>query len=155
MQVTMSKLFVDQSIEINAPVSKVWEVLTKREHTAQWASEFSAGSSLSIESDWKSGSPVLWKDSGSKIIVEGNVTALQPEKLLRFTVFDVRSPRPPVTEADGITYQLAEENGKTTLHVLQGDFSAMSDGEKYRDMSAEVWRRVLPKVKDLAERNTG
>jgi uncharacterized protein YndB with AHSA1/START domain len=150
----MSKLFVDQSIEINAAVSKVWEVLTKREHTAQWAPEFNAGSSLYLESDWKPDGPVLWKDSGSKTIVEGNVTALQPEKLLRFTVFDVHSPRPPVTEEDGITYQLSEEDGTTTLHVLQGDFSAMSDGEKYRDMSAEVWRRVLPKVKELAEMTT-
>lgn len=152
MQVNMSKLFVDQSIEINAPVSKVWEVLTKPEYTFEWAPEFSGGSSFHIESDWNLGSPVLWKDSEGKTLVEGNVTALGPRKLLRFTVFDVRSERPPVTEEDGITYQFSEKNGKTTLHVLQGDFSAMPEGEKYRDMSAEIWDRVLPKVKELAER---
>jgi uncharacterized protein YndB with AHSA1/START domain len=83
--------------------------------------------------------------------VEGNVSALEPGKLLRFTVFDVRSQRPSVTEEDGITYQLSEEDGKTMLHVLQGDFSAMPEGEKYRDMSAEIWDRVLPKVKKRAE----
>jgi uncharacterized protein YndB with AHSA1/START domain len=148
----MSKLFVDKSIEINAPVSKVWDVLTGREYTAQWASEFSGGSPLHIESDWKLGSPAQWKDSEGKTIVEGNVTALEPKKLLRFTVFDVRSQKPPVTEEDGITYQLSEEEGKSTLHVLQGDFSAMAEGEKYRGMSAEIWDRVLPKVKELAER---
>ena len=147
----MSKLFVDQSIEINAPISKVWEVLTKREYTSEWAPEFSGGSSFYIESDWKLDSPVLWKDSESKTIVEGNVTTLKPEKLLRFTVFDVRSERPPITEEDGITYQLSEKDGKTILHVLQGDFSAMPEGEKYRDMSTEVWVRVLPKVKEFAE----
>jgi len=152
MQVNMSKLFVDQSTEINAPVSNVWEVLTKREYTSQWAPEFSGGSPFQIESDWYPGSPVLWKDSESKTIVEGNVTALQPQKLMRFTVFDVRNERPPVTEEDGITYQLSEKDGKTILHVLQGDFSAIPDGEKYRDMSADVWARVLPKVKELAER---
>jgi len=151
MQVNMSKLFVDQSIEINAPASNVWRVLTERASTAKWANEFSGGSPFHIESDWNPGSPVLWKDSEGKTIVEGNVSALQPQKLLRFTVFDVRSEKPPVTEEDGITYQLSEENGKIILHVLQGDFSAIPEGEKYRDMSADVWARVLPKVKELAE----
>jgi hypothetical protein len=28
----------------------------------------------------------------------------------------------------------------------------MPDGEKYRDLSAEIWERVLLKVKELAER---
>lgn len=148
----MSKLFVDQSIQINAPAAKVWEVLTEREYTAQWASEFSGGSPFHIESDWNIGSPVLWKDAEHKTIVEGDVTALEPQRFLRFTVLDTRGARPPVTEEDGITYQLSEKNGKTTLQVLQGDFSVMPEGEKYRDMSAEVWARVLPKVKELAER---
>lgn len=148
----MSKLFVDKSIRINSPTSEVWKVLTNREYTAEWASEFSGGSPFHIESDWMMGSPVFWKNSDGKTIVEGNVTALEPGKLLRFTVFDVRSERPPVIEEDGITYQFSEEEGKTTLHVLQGDFSVMPEGEKYRDMSAETWDRVLPKVKDFAER---
>ena len=147
----MPKLFVDKSIEINAPVSKVWDVLTDSGYTAEWASEFSGGSPFHIESDWKLNSQVSWKGLDGTTIVEGNVSALEPGKLLRFTVFDVRSKRPPVTEDDGITYQFSEKDGKTILHVLQGDFSAMSEGEKYRDMSARVWDRVLPKVKKLAE----
>jgi len=149
----MKKLFVNKTIEINAPASKVWDVLTSPESTAKWAPEFSGGSQFQIESDWELDSPVLWKDQDDKVIVEGNVTAREPEKLLRFTVFDVRSPeKPPVTEEDGITYRLSGKNGETTLQVLQGDFSAMSDREKYRDMSAKIWDRVLPKVKRLAER---
>jgi len=148
----MSKLFVDKSIEIDAPVSKVWDVLTDSGYTAEWASEFSGGSPFHIESDWKLNGSVSWKGLDGKTIVEGNVTALEPGKLLRFTVFDVRNERPPVTEEDGITYQFSEKDGKTTLHVLQGDFSAMPEGEKYRNMSAEIWERVLPRVKELAER---
>jgi uncharacterized protein YndB with AHSA1/START domain len=148
----MAKLFVDQSIEISAPASKVWQVLTLRKYTAQWAPEFVNGSSqFSIESDWKLGSAVLWKGQDDNVVVEGNVTALVPNEILRFTVFDVRSERQPVSEEDGITYRLSEQNGKTTLQVLQGDFSAMPEGAKYRDLSTEVWKRVLPKVKALAE----
>ena len=148
----MSELFVDNSIEINAPVSKVWQVLTAPEYTAEWAPDFNGGSPFHLESAWQTGSSVVWKDQDGKTVVEGNVTALEPGKLLRFTVFDVRSDRPPVTEEDGITYRFDEDEMKTTLHVRQGDFSAMPEGEKFRDMSAEIWGHVMPKIKALAER---
>ncbi|MEH7118288.1 SRPBCC domain-containing protein [Neobacillus vireti] len=149
----MTKLFVDKIIEINAPASKVWDVLTRSELNGQWAVEFSSGGpEFHLESTWELGSPVYWKGQDGTVIVEGNVTAALQDKLLRFTVFDVRmAERPPVTEEDGITFKLAEENGKTTLHILQGDFSVMTDGAKYRDASAEIWNKVLPKVKRIAE----
>ncbi len=70
----------------------------------------------------------------------------------RFTVFDVRGEKPPVTEEDGITYELTEHAGKTTFRLFQGDFSVMAEREKYHRLSAEVWDRVLPKVKVLAEK---
>ncbi|WP_338786494.1 SRPBCC domain-containing protein [Metabacillus sp. FJAT-53654] len=149
----MEKLFVDESIVINATSAKVWEALTNRIYSDKWATEFSSGGpQFSIESDWNLGSPVLWKGQDGTVIVEGNVTALKPHKILRFTVFDVRSSeRPAVTEEDGITFKLSEQDGKTTLHILQGDFSVMNDGEKYRDLSTEIWEKVLPKVKSMAE----
>ena len=53
-----------------------------------------------------------------------------------------------------MTYELTEHNGKTTLLLLQGVFSVMAEGEKYQRLSAEVWDRVLPKVKELAEKVT-
>jgi uncharacterized protein YndB with AHSA1/START domain len=150
----MEKLFVDKTIEINAPVSSVWDAITKRKNTDEWALEFSSGGpQFHIESSWELGSPVYWKGKDGTVIVEGNVTALETNKLLRFTVFDVRSSaRLNVSEEDGITFKLSEENGVTTLHILQGDFSVMTDGKIYRDASAEIWDKVLPKIKMLAEK---
>lgn len=150
----MKKLFVDKSIEINTPAEKVWEILTMPEYTTYWASEFSSGGpQFRLESEWKLGSPVLWKAQDGTVIVEGAVTSIEKNKLLRFTVFDVRSEeRPKVTDEDGITFQLIGNSSKTTLHILQGDFSVMKDGEKYRDLSAEIWDKVLPIVKELAEK---
>ena len=148
----MPKFFVEKTIEINAPASKVWDVLTNSEHTSEWAPEFSGGAEFHIESDWKFGSPVLWRGQDGNVIVEGIVTALEPHTFLRFTVFDVRGEKPPVTEEDGITYELTEHSGKTTFRLLQGDFSVMAEGEKYHRLSAEVRDRVLQKVKVLAEK---
>lgn len=59
--------------------------------------------------------------------------------------------KPSVTPEDGITYELTEQSGETTLRLMQGDFSVMAEGEKYYRLSAEVWDRVLPKIKALAE----
>ncbi len=147
----MPKLFVKKSIEIDAPASKVWDSLTLRKYTETWTLEFSGGTPFFIESDWNLGSPVLWKNQDGHVIVQGNVTAVEPNTFLRFTVFDVRGEKPPVTEEDGITYQLTEQNKKTILRLSQGDFSVMAQGEKYHRMSEEIWDRVLPKVKALAE----
>ena len=145
-------MFVEKTIAITASASNVWEVLTKRELTREWASAFSGGADFSIESDWEFGSPVLWKDQDGTTLVEGAVTALEPMTLLRFTVFDVRSEKPVVTEEDGSTYELTEQNGTTTLRLRQGDFSGMADAETYHRLSAAIWDRVLPKIKELAER---
>jgi uncharacterized protein YndB with AHSA1/START domain len=150
----MSNLFVEETIEIDALPFKVWDVLTKPEFTSLWAPEFNSGAPLRIESDWRIGAPVVWKNERDQVIVEGDVTGLEPEKQLRFTVFDVRSVnRPPVTEQDGITFELAQQGGRTLLHLRQGDFSAMDEAEKYRQASAEIWRRVLPRIKQLSERS--
>jgi uncharacterized protein YndB with AHSA1/START domain len=149
----MPKLFVDKKITINAPAPKVWNALTKRENTDAWAREFSSGGpQFHLESAWELGAPVLWKGEDGNTVVKGTVTALEPNKLLRFTVFDVRhADAPQLTEDDGITCELKKAKGKTTLRVLQGDFSAMEEGEKYRNLSAEIWDRVLPKIKEIAE----
>lgn len=146
----MTELFVKQSIEIDAPTSRVWDVLTKPEYNRQWISNF-GGLDGEITSDWKIGSPVLWKGADGNTYVEGNVTAVESGKMLRFTVFDTRSERPPVTDQDGITYTLSELNGHTVLSVKQGDFGKMTDGEKYYNATIGVWEKVLPKVKELAE----
>ncbi len=151
----MPKLFVDKTIEINAPATKVWDALTNPACTAVWAQEFSSGGpTFHIESAWGMGDRVEWKAEDGTVIVEGNVTKLEPLKLLRYTVADTRSEKMKFSEDDGITYELHENLGVTMLHILHGDFSVLPEGEKYCRMSAEIWERVLPKIKELAEHST-
>lgn len=149
----MAKLYVDKKIKIKAPAAKVWEALTSRAATDVWSLEFGGdGPLLHIESDWQLGDAVLWKDENGTTAVEGNVTALVPGKMVRFTAFDARSPRPDrVDEEDDITLDVAESDGTTTLHVRQGDFGALEGGAKLRAASAQIWDRVLPKIRTLAE----
>lgn len=149
----MSKLYVEKQVDVNASARRVWGILTEKEMTGEWASEFSPGGPrLQLESDWDYGSPVLWKDQKGAVIVEGAVTAIEPYTLLRYSVFNAEGPRPQVSPEDGITFKLTERDGRTRLWVSQGDFSSMSEGAKYRNMSAEIWDRALARIKRLAER---
>lgn len=144
------RFFVDRSIKIKAPVEKVWNVLTKPEFTKQWTDEF--GIEGSIISDWSLGSEVLWKKY-DKVVVKGNVTALEPNKLLRYTVFDITMEDPyDVSDEDGITFTLTHKNDNTQLYLLHGDFGKMNDGKKYYKLSSSIWDKVLPKIKRLAEK---
>ncbi len=148
----MAELFVDKTLDIDAPPFGVWAVLTKTQYTKQWAPEFYGGAPFRIESEWRIGAPVLWKDEHDQTVVQGNVTRLEPQKILRYTVFDVRSPEPPgLDDEDGITFELNRNGTHTLLRLRQGDFAAMADGEKYWGMSEQVWDRALPRIKQLAE----
>jgi len=148
----MTKLFAEKSIEIHAPARRVWDVLTSADLTAEWAFEFVAGEpGLRIESEWMVGSPVRWKDRKGHVVVEGVVTTAEPHALLRFTAFDVPAQGPPASAEEGITCKLTEREGKTVLWISQGDFSNIPQGTRYRDLSEDIWERVLARIKRLAE----
>lgn len=150
----MGTLFVEKSVDIRASASTVWRVLTDPDLTEQWIAEF--GMDGHIESVWKIGTPVLWKDDSGEIIVRGNVIALEPSRFLHFTVIDVESgPSPGMDETDGITFVLNERNGVTALSVTHGDFAKDPNGERYYRATLPIWDRALPKIKELAENEEG
>ncbi len=149
----MTKLFVEKSIEISAPASKVWAVLTKPEFTSEWSGNF--GATGPIDSNWEPGAEVLWKNAEGEVYVQGRALAVEPDKLLRFTV---RSTTPALQPISGLdeddltqTYALLEHEGRTTLSIAHGDFSKLANGEATLPKATAVWDQVLPKIKDLAE----
>lgn len=145
-------LFVENTIEINAPASKVWDYLTKPELTKQYMF------GCETVSDWKKGSELLWKGQheGKDIIyVKGVIVEIQPGKRLIYTTIDPHSNIDDVSENYlHVTYDLSEKNGKTTLHVKQGDYSTVAEGERrYKEASngGEGWNPILVEIKKLAE----
>lgn len=150
----MDDLFVQKSIEINAPIEKVWKALTESEFTKQWIKEgwgTAGGEGMMIFSDWKPGSEVVWRNSDGAVLIKGNITALNPYRVIHFTVFDVNSKEEFPRSNDGITFELTDRDNFTTLSVRQGNFSGMKEGRKYQEKTNEIWERALPKIKSLAE----
>lgn len=146
------ELFIKNSISINASPAKVWNALVNPDETKKYMFGCEA------LSDWKVGSPLIWKGSyeGKEMIfVKGSIIAIQPEKLLAYTVIDPNSAVPDVPENYlTVTYTLAQENGGTLLSVSQGDYTKVADGERrYKDSynDGEGWNPILKAIKKLVE----
>jgi uncharacterized protein YndB with AHSA1/START domain len=146
------KLFVENTIEINAPASKVWDFLTRPELTKLYMF------GCETVSEWKKGSPLLWKgqqDGKDIIFVKGDIVDIQPGKRLVYTTIDPHSKIDDVSENYlTVTYELSEKNGKTIFHVKQGDYSQVAEGERrYNEASngGEGWNPILVEIKKLAE----
>jgi uncharacterized protein YndB with AHSA1/START domain len=144
----MNERVIRTTIEVDAPVSTLWKILTDNEFIKQYMFGCYA------ETDWKAGSPLLWKGvADSKLYVKGHVVSIEPPHRLVYTVIDPNS-----TIADipsnylTMTYDLKERNGHASvLEITQGDFAAVEDGEnRYKD-SLGGGDSILGSIKKLAE----
>ena len=150
----MNSLHVDRAIEIEASPMRVWDILTKPEFTAKWAKEF--GASGPIESDWLHGSEVRWRNANGEVYVRGNVIAVIPRTTLKFTVCDVlNAGYRPISgrPEDEITQSYSLQGGpeRTTLTTSHGDFANLTNGESLFPLVGQLWDRLLPMFKRLAE----
>jgi len=147
----MTKLIAEKSIEIAAPASTVWNVLTAR--SSEWSGLF--GAKGPVESDWKPGSEVLWRNADGVVYVTGRIVDSQPATLLRFSVRSTQREMQPVSgrAEDDITqtYALAEQGGRTTLSIAHGDFQNLAKGEEIYQAVVAGWDTLLARFKQLAE----
>lgn len=147
------ELLVKSEITIEAPASKVWDILTNPSQTKKYMFGCEA------ISDWKPGSPLVWKgdyEGREMIFVKGTIVYIEPRKSLVYTTIDPNSAT--VEDRDEnyltVTYDLAENDGKTVLGVTQGDFSNVADGEaRYKEAynNGKGWEPILVQIKKLAE----
>ncbi len=148
----MEKLVVKSTITINAPSSQVWDVLTNPEKTKIYMF------GCETVSDWNVGSELLWEGEyeGKKMVfVKGKIVNIEPNKLLKYTVIDPFASYPDIPENYlNVTYKLMEQDGQTTLIVVQDGFETAAEGEKrYKDVynNGKGWDPILVEIKKVAE----
>lgn len=148
----MSVLEIKNTITINAPASKVWEVLTQPEYTKIYMY------GCETVSDWKVGSSLLWNGSYEGVemtFVKGSIVEITPFSKLIYSVFDPNSTIEDIPENYlNVTHELLEVDGKTTLNVTQGDYNKVAEGERrYQESSnnGEGWNPILVEIKKIAE----
>ncbi|WP_221392272.1 SRPBCC domain-containing protein [Dyadobacter sp. NIV53] len=145
-------LFVNSTININAPAAKVWDALVNPEQTKKYMF------GCETVSDWQIGSPLLWQaeyEGKLTVFVKGEIVDLQPEKLLKYTTIDPHSAIDDVSENYlTVTYELVSDGDITILNVTQGDYSTVAEGERrYQEAfnNGEGWNPILAEIKKLVE----
>jgi uncharacterized protein YndB with AHSA1/START domain len=139
-----NQLIASVSIEIDANASSVWAALTQ----PAWIKKYFFGTNAI--SDWKVGSPLIFKGEwkGKSYEDKGIILVNEPNRLLRYTYWSELSGTEDRPENyANITYELSEQNGKTTLTVTQDNVSS----EKAKASSQENWQTVLKLMKALLE----
>ncbi|MDQ3004500.1 MAG: SRPBCC domain-containing protein [Chloroflexota bacterium] len=134
----MSKRSVQRSIEINAPASKVWQVFTDPLTTRQMGGEY--------VSDWKVGSAFGWKAPDGKMLTNGTILEIDPERLLKHNLLN-----PDATVISVITSELRGQNVRTILHASEHFMNPVNDKE-YAE-AVEGWDAALISLKAVAEKN--
>lgn len=145
-------LIVKSTITIQASADKVWDVLTNPAQTKKYMFGCEA------LSDWKVGSPLLWKGNfnGVELVaVKGSIVEIQPGKFLAYTTIDPNNPAMPDLPENylTVTCDLSEKDGQTLLTVTQGDYSTVADGaNRYKHtVDGGGWDPILIEIKKIAE----
>lgn len=142
----VQKLIVKETIEISAPITKVWAVLVTPRYIKEWDDipEGFADDQLRL------GTVIEWPGHAKLTVV-----VFEPGKCLSMTLV-VASWSPPIPDDIAYTFDLAESEGaesgrQTILTVTVGDFGRLPDGQDYYDASVEFAQTAVQKIKELAE----
>jgi uncharacterized protein YndB with AHSA1/START domain len=135
-------------VTIHATRGEVWEALTDPDKVKQYLH----GTEMST--DWKEGSPIVWRGEwkGRSYEDKGTVLAVQPEELLRYTHWSPMGGSEDKPENyHTVTYELAGDDGKTTLTLTQDNNPSQEEADTMADNN---WGPVLNGLKEMVEKPT-
>jgi len=124
----------------------VWDALTKPEVIKQYMF------GTNVISDWKQGSPIVWKGEwqGKKYEDKGMILKLEPNRILQYTHFSPLSgqqeDRPENYHT--VTIELSAEGAQTRISLSQDN----NPTEQARKHSENNWVMMLESLKKLLEK---
>lgn len=135
-----------KDIVINTTAGNVWEALTNPEIVKQYM--FGA----EVVSDWKKGSPIVYKGMWEDKPYEdkGTILEIKEQKLLKSTYYSPFSGLEDIPENyNVVTYELTPvDNNRTRLTITQ-DNNSSEEGAKRAEAN---WDMVLTTLKGLLEK---
>jgi len=138
-------LVAKASTVINTPVGKVWNALTNPTVIKQYMF------GTTVVSDWREGSPIVWKGEwqGKKYEDKGVILQLKPQHLIQYSHFSPLSGKPDLPENyHTVTIELASDGSETTVSLSQDN----NETEEERKHSEKNWQMMLEGLKKLLEK---
>ncbi|TAK77914.1 MAG: SRPBCC domain-containing protein [Dehalococcoidia bacterium] len=139
-----SGLTAEASVEIAAPVGRVWAALTDPTLVKQYFF------GTELDTDWKVGGRIVFRGvwEGKTYEDGGTVLAFEPQQRLAYTYWSNFSGLPDTEEnRQRVEQRVREHNGKTTVTISQDNVP----DEESREHSSANWAMVLGQLKTLVE----
>jgi uncharacterized protein YndB with AHSA1/START domain len=130
--------------EIEAPKEKVWAALTD----PGAIEKYMFGSH--VVTDWKPGSPIVWKGEyeGKQYEDKGEILEVEPERRLKHTHWSALSGQEDRPENyHTVLYELESRGDKTRVALTQDG----SPSEEAADHSQQNWQKMLSGLKEVVE----
>jgi uncharacterized protein YndB with AHSA1/START domain len=134
-------------VTIDAPKAEVWDALTNPAKVKQYLH----GTEMST--DWREGSPIFWRGEwkGKPYEDKGKVLEVKAHRLIKYTHWSPLGGSEDKPENyHTVTYELAGDDGKTTLTLTQDNNPTKEEAEK---MAKDNWGPVLQGLKETAEKH--
>ncbi len=139
-------LIAKESVIIKVSVTEVWDALINPEMIKKYLFGTQA------VSDWKEGSMIFYRGvwEGKTYEDKGKIIKIVPEKILETTYWSSLSGLADIPENyKNVTYELKKKKDGIELTVSQDNNSTIEE----KNHSAENWKMVLNKIKELLEEN--
>jgi uncharacterized protein YndB with AHSA1/START domain len=130
--------------DISGSPAQVWAALTEPEQIKQYM----MGSV--VETDWKPGSPIVWKGEweGKAYEDKGEVLEFEPERRLKVTHFSPLTGQDDVPENyHTLVYELTPNDDGTHLSLSQDN----NGSEEEAEHSRSTWEMMLAGLKKQVE----
>jgi uncharacterized protein YndB with AHSA1/START domain len=142
---------IERETLINAPLERVWEVITAAEHLGRWFGD--AGAEIDLR---PGGAMVLrWTDAAHR----GRVVAVEPPTRFsyRWAPFDDPGGDEPVEgNSTLVEFTLHPDGDATRLRVVESGFASLSASEQQRarnvDSNTAGWQRETDELRAYAEK---
>jgi len=138
----MENVILKTTVIFDVPASKVWQGLTDPEIVKQYfygttlASDFKVGSRITFSGEW----------DGKTYTDGGTILAIEPPFLLKYTYWSSMSGTEDIPENyANISYELIEDEGKTTLHITQEGIKNQEEVAQHE----QNWINVFDGLKKL------
>ena len=140
-----SGLIARASATINAPLARVWDAFVNPDVIKQYMF------GTTVVTDWKEGSPILWKGEwqGKPYEDKGVILKIKPQQVIEYSHFSPLTGQPDVPENyHHVKVELAGKGQQTTVSLAQDGNASPEE----RDHSAQNWNMMLEGLKKLLEK---
>jgi uncharacterized protein YndB with AHSA1/START domain len=142
---------IEREIVINAPVERIWQLITEAEHLGRWFGDAGA------EIDLRPGGAMRlrWAEHGTS---HGRVVAVEPHTRFSYRWAPFKDPggeEPIDGNSTLVEFTLQPEGDGTRLRVIESGFASLATSEQARAKNVKAntagWRVETGELRDYAE----